>query len=504
FLISIFVFVSVVGSSISAYEYFTETNAETEKVQDLSEKPSTIMDAGNMSVEQPKDLAKDNKLNTLQDWLEKSKPFFKCFCWFTNGEKLINTSTAEGQLPCLHGIRFLSMSWVMLGHVYSFSFPYLKNTTEALIMGDQWIFQIILRGSYSVDSFFVLSGFLVAYLFFQQYAKSNGKIPWLYFYMHRYIRLTPVYMMFLAFYTTLMAYLGSGPLWNYKETDPNCQAYWWWNLLYFNNFLTAANQCIPWSWYLANDMQFYVISPLLMVSLMRWPVVGYSLMGVFFGITFISNFFFTYVFNYPIGLTNVVKQFENFKEFAVIWTHRFDTNTKPYIRMDPYLVGIALAYYLFKRKQNNSGKLSLVTLSVGWVVASVVTLTTVFGIYHQEPNIVITSFYTAVNRSCYACGLAWVIFVCVIGQGGVVNSFLSWKFWIPLSRLTFCAYLVHPLIQTTYFASLRDSIVCSHMTMVMYHFGFLIMSYMAALVVSLLFESPVIRLERLIRNKFAS
>ncbi|GFU10753.1 transposable element Tcb1 transposase [Trichonephila clavipes] len=65
-----------------------------------------------------------------------------------------------------------------------------------------------------------------------------------------------------------MAYLGSGPLWNYKETDPNCQAYWWWNLLYFNNFLTAANQCIPWSWYLANDMQFYVLSPLFMVTLL--------------------------------------------------------------------------------------------------------------------------------------------------------------------------------------------------------------------------------------------
>ncbi|PRD20667.1 UNVERIFIED_CONTAM: nrf-6 [Trichonephila clavipes] len=84
-----------------------------------------------------------------------------------------------------------------------------------------------------------------------------------------FIRLTPVYMMFLAFYTTLMAYLGSGPLWNYKETDPNCQTYWWWNLLYFNNFLTAANQCIPWSWYLANDMQFYVLSPLFMVTLLR-------------------------------------------------------------------------------------------------------------------------------------------------------------------------------------------------------------------------------------------
>ncbi|GFS89202.1 hypothetical protein NPIL_666061, partial [Nephila pilipes] len=74
--------------------------------------------------------------------------------------------------------------------------------------------------------------------------------------------------------------------------------------------------CIPWSWYLANDMQFYVISPLLMVSLIRWPIIGYSLMGLFFGIVYISNFVLTYVYNFPIGLVNVAKQFENFASFA--------------------------------------------------------------------------------------------------------------------------------------------------------------------------------------------
>ncbi|GFU13155.1 nose resistant to fluoxetine protein 6 [Nephila pilipes] len=244
FLISIFVILAVIGSSLTAYEYLTNTKGETKKEQNPSDVSPISKDSENIPIEKSKDLANDNKLNTLQDWLEKCKPFLNCFCWFTNGEKLINTSNTEGQLPCLHGIRFLSMTWVMFCHVYSFSFAYIKNTTEALTMADHWTFEIVLNGSYSVDSFFVLSGFLVAYLFFQQFAKSKGKIPWIYFYVHRYIRLTPVYMMFLAFYTTLTGYLSSGPLWNYKDTDPNCQTYWFWNLLYINNFLTAANQVI--------------------------------------------------------------------------------------------------------------------------------------------------------------------------------------------------------------------------------------------------------------------
>lgn len=29
---------------------------------------------------------------------------------------------------------------------------------------------------------------------------------------------------------------------------------------------------------------------------------------------------------------------------------------------------------------------------------------------------------------------------------GFINTFLSWKGFIPLSRLTYCAYLVHPVV----------------------------------------------------------
>lgn len=35
---------------------------------------------------------------------------------------------------------------------------------------------------------------------------------------------------------------------------------------------------------------------------------------------------------------------------------------RPYTRIGAYLVGISLAYYLIKRKQNNSGKNSLVSI----------------------------------------------------------------------------------------------------------------------------------------------
>lgn len=36
---------------------------------------------------------------------------------------------------------------------------------------------------------------------------------------------------------------------------------------------------------------------------------------------------------------------------------------------------------------------------------------------------------------------------------GLVNKILSAHFWIPLSRLTYCAYLLHPIALITLFGS---------------------------------------------------
>ena len=36
---------------------------------------------------------------------------------YGNFKRLINVDRIEGQLDCLHGLRFLSMGWVVLGHL---------------------------------------------------------------------------------------------------------------------------------------------------------------------------------------------------------------------------------------------------------------------------------------------------------------------------------------------------------------------------------------------------
>ncbi|KAG8181950.1 hypothetical protein JTE90_026891 [Oedothorax gibbosus] len=458
-LLSVFIFLATAGSLITAYEHLAKIEVNRNIVRTTGFVIAKPVD-GDIDIKSihgddndSPNLGNTRKVASLPAWLEQVKPFFNCFCIFTNGAKLLDTSDTEGQLPFLHGIRFLSLSWVIVGHTHAFVMAYVRNIREVISFIDHWPFQIIMNGFYSVDSFFLLSGFLLAYLFFEMSAKNNGKVPWLYFYIHRYVRLTPVYMIMLGFQTTIFSYMGSGPLWTSNEIDKNCGQYWWRNLLYINNFFDATEMCVGWSWYLANDMQFFVISPIILIALWRWM-----------------------------------------KFFNMVYT-------KPYTRISPYLVGIGLAYYLYKRRESACGKNSLVTLSLGWLISSGIVLACMFGLYHRHMSVLEMSFYNAFNRTCFAGGLAWVIYVCITGQGGVVNKILSFKLFIPLGRLTYCAYLVHPIVIQATYMSMKAMIEFSHITMVIYFLGFLVLSYGIAFITSLLFESPVIRLDKLVRNK---
>lgn len=54
-------------------------------------------------------------------------------------------------------------------------------------MGD-WYMLVIWNGLFSVDTFFLLSGFLLAYLMIQELDKTKGKVNIPLMYVHRYLR----------------------------------------------------------------------------------------------------------------------------------------------------------------------------------------------------------------------------------------------------------------------------------------------------------------------------
>ncbi|GFW80213.1 nose resistant to fluoxetine protein 6 [Trichonephila clavipes] len=170
------------------------------------------------------------------------KDYLNCFCIATNGKKILNIKSPEGDFGCLHGLRFISNVWVIAIHVFLITTFAAVDLEEMRSWASHWSAPIFLNVSYSVNVFFVISGFLNGYFFSLEYSKKNGRISWLNFYRKRFLRITPFHMMVYWTYTILFTYTGSGPLWPTYDTNPVCRKYWWWDLLYINNYLGVWQQ----------------------------------------------------------------------------------------------------------------------------------------------------------------------------------------------------------------------------------------------------------------------
>lgn len=55
-----------------------------------------------------------------------------------------------------------------------------------------------------------------------------------------------------------------------------CNAFWWRNVLYINNFFPLSQICLMWSWYLANDFQFYMVAIFLLILSRRSVARSFS------------------------------------------------------------------------------------------------------------------------------------------------------------------------------------------------------------------------------------
>ena len=81
---------------------------------------------------------------------------------------------------------------------------------------------------------------------------------------------------------------------------------------------------------------------------------------------------------------------------------------------------------------------------------------------------------------------------------GFVNHFLSWKGFLPLSRLTYCVYLIHYDYLTAYYAMSRKLIYYTFVTQLTTYFGIVVTVFGLAFIVSVTVEASFLNLEKLL------
>lgn len=70
------------------------------------------------------------------------------------------------------------------------------------------------------------------------------------------------------------------------------------------------------------------------------------------------------------------------------------------------------------------------------------------------------------QKAFYRCCKHFIFNICCLNFIGVINSLLSWKAFTPLSRLTYTAYLLHPIVIQIFYSSFETPLHFSNISIV--------------------------------------
>ena len=209
--------------------------------------------------------------------------YLSAFGIIKNTTKLFNSEYNEEckHLEVLNGLRVISMLWIIYFHTFLYMLKgAIVNLKDFLDLGTMFTFNSVFAATLAVDIFFWISGFLALYLLMLNIKKKNGEMqnPIMYL-VHRFIRLTPLYAFVLLLHWTLMASVGNGPIFFlYEKKEVSAwHSTWWLRLTYSNNIPEIhddQNDCMDWTWYLSNNMQYFLFIPITAYLLYHKRILG--------------------------------------------------------------------------------------------------------------------------------------------------------------------------------------------------------------------------------------
>lgn len=444
------------------------------------------------------DIAKQGHLSTLNR-KDKKHILLTSFSIYTNGKNLLKTDRHHDSIECLDGLRYISICWIIYGHTHYTEVVGVKmNLNEIPQMHINWANMFVLNGNIITDTFFLISGVLMAYTILIKSKKSSrDQFDVISLYVHRYLRLTPAYAMMIGFYATLFYKVSSGPHWDQwvGANRDYCRENWWLNLLYLNNYIHLPRICMSQSWYLATDMQLVWLSPIFL-----YPMVKFT-REIFFWLVFalglVISILIPFLITFCLRLNGTMLYYKNNTDLANVYIEIY---TKVYSRYGSYIIGLALGYLLYKNRSRVL-KIRLIYVTFGWLVAAV----SGFFIFicprwmyfdDHRYNELEASFYAGFHRQIFALSISWLIFCCVHGYGGFVNQFLSWKGWVPFSKLTYSAYLCHYVFLLLEAGSVRTAGTISTMSILRSFFSNLCLTILLSILWTLCFELPFMTLDQ--------
>lgn len=338
-------------------------------------------------------------------------------------------SLQKGRNPALDFLRCIAIILVMFRHLH-ISGESLPALGARFLNGGGWV---------GVDLFFVLSGFLVSGLIFNEYEKYGSFDPWR-FLIRRGFKLYPVYYLFLAITW------GTALVHHFANSERNHR--YLYEALFISNY-TRLKPEHDWVWSLCVEEHFYLLLCVILVVLIRTKRVT------------IRAFWLLYLLLLVSGLAlRTIDLFQG--DLAELYPAR------SHLRFDELFFGVLLAY-LHRRNVLPKGRTLLLTL----IACVGIVLPFLFTRYAGRDQFLNYVVFPATNPLCFG----WLMI-------RLLNTRPSWmRGFAWIGKYSYSIYLFHGVVNASCYR---------HFSGWKYYAGYLLGSLLIGVIISKLVEFPVL------------
>jgi len=373
----------------------------------------------------------------------------------------------------LNAFKAISMPAIIYGHTGMFGEQLDRFPLDYESLGTGFMFHFHASSVFFVDWYFVMTGFITTYIMFSsKRVESYSLLQWAYTIFHRYWRLAPLYVLLFWFSRHVFQFTGSGPVWDYGTSNMTlrhlCHRESWISpLTLTSNLHPLHDECIMPTWYISNDMQFYLITPLILVALSRWPLGGWlmTLGLILSSILLRAHKYLTDPRAQPLELMR--------PRYDLYMRNNWDlhqTYVSPQFRVSSYLVGVLAGHYAFmvlsgqwrsfvrpeesaklRHSSKRGGGWSSIFRTMSWflglqlVLSFTLSTWTISELFPRslEPQVkYFTAFVYAIDHTAAAFGLAIMFVTFLFGQFPSLKRFLSHPLWSLVTRVNFFVFLI--------------------------------------------------------------
>ncbi|KRT86198.1 Acyltransferase, partial [Oryctes borbonicus] len=278
------------------------------------------------------------------------------------------------------------------------------------------------------------------------------------------------------------------------QESQDCRDNWWISLLYINNYVNEDRMCLVQTWYLSCDFHYFIIAILLVLIFMKNKKLGFALFIVCFVLSIVAPFIIILSYLRPgmlLFYSNFLRDPKAHPDFIL-------TYIKSHTRATAYCVGV-IAGYLYYKLKDSEKKLSkwkshfISIVSIFLILVAFVSGGVLYNPYHKY-NAIEHAVFASLFRLPWSFGSIGLLLTASYGHATIIQKFLSWSPFIPLSRLVYAAYLVHLGLQYRALGMSAGAQTFDIYNLIIWTFGDIVQAFAVALILYLLIETPIRKL----------